>query len=289
MAYTKTSASKSLSLPMIHVQSVTPTYSALDSTLLTSELRRLMQQVTQLRQETVSLTCNCSSPDCPFNEQQQQQQQQQDDSCNSSLAEKESPDLGFGSMELLPWTTATSTAKSHQSFPAPLPLHPAPASVAYGRGNLKRNKISTSLTNIPRGVQKRADGTIIEQDYPGFYSPRSRGPHRLSTGFSMSHLNRLEVCFNEELEADCQVDQDGLTSNHNYLFTRKAPERRNIVIRREQSNGSTSSQRRKSEIPLPTFKQSLVDMVSNCSRHSSIGSTDTAKPTLTKRHSMISA
>ena len=245
-----------------------------------------MQQVAQLREETASLTCDCSSPDCPFKSQEEhtQQQQQQDDSCSSSLAEKESPDLGFGSMEFLPWATTTT-----KSLPAPLPLHPAPASVAYRRGNLKRNTLSTSLTNIPRGVQKRADGTIIEQDYPGFYSPdskRSYRGNRLTNGFSMSHLNRLEVCFNEELEADCQVDQDGLTSNHNYMFSRKAPERRNIVIRREQSNSSTSSQRRRSEIPMPTFKQSLVDMVS-C-RHSSIGS-DTVKPTLMKRHSMVSA
>lgn len=188
-----------------------------------------MKEVEGLREETKEITCKCSNPDCPFNTQEVVEGRLDTfyDYYEGEGEEEESPDLGFGSMERLYRVQQISKQKNRRSLP------PAPASTALRlltppetrRSLLSTVRSSTSLTNIPRGIQRRADGTIVENDYPGFYMGNKRSS-KLTSGLSMSHLNRLDVIFNEALESDCQVDQDGLTNNEDYLFTREAPERK---------------------------------------------------------------
>lgn len=226
----------------------------MDSTVLTSELRLLLAQVTELREETESIQCHCNDPDCPFSAERRE-------SRTDLCVAEESPDLGFGSMEFIPYrkskpTSHCSHPSSRYSLPYPIPqLQPPPATHRYP---LARS--CSSLTNIPRGV-KRADGTILENDYPGFYSTGRR--NRLRGGYSLTHLNQLGVNLSEEPEADCQVDQDGLMmSNHDYMFSRKAPERRLVRnVRREHHNSSpVQSSRRISDDALCMTRHSSAEV-----------------------------
>lgn len=197
-----------------------------------AELQSLLQEVTQLRKETDSIRCNCNLPDCPFSVATE--------SLNSKdsmfdESEKESPDLGFGSMEAI--YQQRDKKKVRYSLPPAMPLKLTPPPPSRHR-RLTPN--SVSLTCIPRGVQKRADGTILENDYPGFYR-RSQRKNGMISGFSMSHLNRLDVNFLEN-DDDCLVDQDGLiSSNDDYMFRREAPERRLRRNWRRESSANTLS------------------------------------------------
>lgn len=241
------------------LQSVTPTFSVLGPAYLTTELQFLLEEVVRLREETSSIECNCSNPNCPFNASADEKESESDEDL------KDSPDLGFGSMDIQDLNCKKSHPKKvryslqHSLNLAPLPL--------THRKQLSNH--STSLTNISRGVQKRADGTILEHDYrPGLHGKRKHG---LFSGFSLSHLNRLKVCFNEALEADCQVDQDGLTSNHDYMFSREAPERR--IKRSRKRDQSSQAPRKFSEGPLSIYRHSSADVIS---RHSSVPSIESS-------------
>ena len=180
--------------------------------------------------------------------------------------EDRSPDLGFGSMERI--------YKHTSLFSLPqvdLARFTTPLMSLTGADNL----MSLSLTNIPRGIQKRADGTIVENDYPGFYcsNRKSKKKSRLTGICSMSHLNRLDVCSTEVPPmADCQVDQDGiLTTGKDYTFSRGAPERKKIrsprygikKISLEHVNSNPIISRRKYAVPA-----SHIDLA----RHSSVPS-----------------
>lgn len=193
-----------------------------------------MLQVAELRQQTETIVCTCSDPECPFNATSAETEDDEVDFfCRM---EKESPDLGFGSMELIPCRRKNENPVFRHSLSNPIQLNPPPSS---HKQPLARSS-SASLTNINRRVQRRSDGTILEKDYPGFYTTgKNRKCRPLGGGFSMSHLSHLDVSFSEPLEADCLVDQDGLMSNHDYMFSRKAPERRLVRnVRREHRNSS---------------------------------------------------
>jgi hypothetical protein len=211
-----------------------------------------MVQVAELRKETEMIVCTCIDPECPFN-------------CISSddEAEKESPDLGFGSMEFTP--CKNKEASSRHSVAWNMQLNPTQTL----RRKTLAHSTSTSLTNIPKGVQKRSDGTILEGDYPGAYSRGKTRSRPLGSGFSMSHLNRLDVNFSEGQESDCQVDQDGLTSNQDYMFNRKAPERRLLSrnLRRDNRN-SPPVGHRKSDGVLSLMRYSSSGEI--CQRHGSV-------------------
>ncbi len=205
----------------------------MDSGFLTTELRMLLEEVAELREETKGIACKCGNPDCPFNSKTEFEKDffEEED-------EKQSPDLGFGSMEAIDDSYKRKRGNRH-SLPLPLKLA-LPPMPSKQRVDLSRN--STSLTNIPRGMQKRADGTILEFDYPGARRERKNG---LGSGFSMSHLNRLGVYVNEK--EDCQVDQDGLlTNNDDYMFSRKAPERQ--ILRNGKSNSKKDSNGAKKDL-----------------------------------------
>ena len=174
----------------------------------------LMEDVKKLREETKTIICTCNKPDCPFNAAFDEESESGDES---------SPDLGFGSMELV---------NKRYSFPV---VHSPPNSNRR-KPSLPVN--STSLTNIPRGVQKRADGTIVEYNYPGFYNRNRWQAPVLRNGFSTSYLNYLDVCPIEKEEADCRVDQDGPVSNEDYFFSRAAPERKIISPRSGRKKSS---------------------------------------------------
>ena len=228
MCSTKKMQKKTLPSIFFLSQSWTPIPPMDSSAFLTTELKMLMGEVARLREETKTIVCKCNDPNCPFNVDSECENEFEED-------EKQSPDLGFGSMEALDdCKTKRRTQNQHRLSMPPLQLVPPPPSYKQ-RISLSRN--STSLTSIPRGMQRRADGTILEFDYPGSREKRER-KNGLTSGFSMSHLNRLDVYFDEEMEEDCQVDQDGLTSQHDYMFSRLAPERQILRNCRKDSNGN---------------------------------------------------
>ena len=193
----------------------------LDSSILTGELKLLMKEIEQLREGTEAISCNCSNPDCPFNTARR-------DAENDSERGENSPDLGFGSMEVINDRFNHSVTESCGSLPLSLLTTPL-----NSRHLLSRN--STSLTNIPRGIQKRADGTIVEHDYPWSHTGEKRRSS-LYSNFSTKHLN---VIVADSMEEDCRVDQDGVTSNEDYKFTREAPERK--IITRSSKAGKRKS------------------------------------------------
>lgn len=244
-----------------------------------------MLQIAELRQETETIVCTCSDPECPFNATSAETEDDEADFfCRT---EKDSPDLGFGSMELIP---CGKDPTFRYSISNPIQLDPPPSS---HKQSLARST-STSLTNINKGVQKRSNGTILENDYPGFYrTEKNRKCRPLGGGFSMSYLNRLDVNVSEELKADCLVDQDGLTSNHDYMFSRKAPERRLVRNVRREHRSSTSlavqSKHRNSDGALSMMRQSSADGFYN--RHSTASTLEPGflrlKNLEIKRHTII--
>lgn len=236
----------------------------LGESYLTTELRHLLREVTTLREEAESYTCTCSDPDCPFSAAEDLETDSYDEE-----AEKESPDLGFGSMEMI----LSDKKSSRRSLPYPLTLVPAPSTYK------KRPHTTQSTCNIntcgitcgTRAQQKRADGTILESDYPGWERRKMR------SGLSLNYLNRLDVCFNEALEADCQVDQDGITTydSEEYSFSRQAPERSRVLKVSSKKVDQTSSvssstlllvKRKTSAGPLRMVRHSSEDILNR--RHS---------------------
>lgn len=186
----------------------------LEESYLTTELRQLFREVTTMRDETRSYTCRCSDPDCPFAAEAGLELEREIDSYDEE-AEKESPDLGFGgSMEMI-------LSQKHSSLPYPLALVPAPPTSTHKQRQLTQSTCNINTCSATR-AQKRADGTILEYDYPGMERRKIR------SGLSLNYLNRPDVFLNEE--ADCQVDQDGLTNDREeYSFSRQAPGRSRVV------------------------------------------------------------
>lgn len=216
-------------LPMIQIQAVTPTFYP---TVVNQELQLLLKEVEQLRADTSEITCKCNNPDCPFSNREREGKiaSVESEEDEEEEVKQRSPDLGFGSMETIKEKSSSQQQQQsnrHSLQNIPFRLSPAPPRHSSKTTSLSSN-ISTSLTNIPRGtigpLQRRADGTIVENDYPGFYNSE-RCSNNMRGGFSMTHLNRLDVMpFNVE---DCQVDQDGLiNSSEDYMFSREAPERK---------------------------------------------------------------
>ena len=233
----------------------------LEEPYLTTELRRLLREVTTLREEASSYTCNCSDPDCPFTAEAGLEV----DSCDEEL-EKESPDLGFGSMEvILSQKKDKPKHSTRHSLPYPLALIPPPST--YKQRPLTQSTCNINTCGATR-AQKRADGTILEYDYPGWERRKMR------SGLSLNYLNRLDVCFNEALEADCQVDQDGITNHcEEYSFSRQAPERSRVfkvskkTDHQMNSSNSINSLRKTSAGVLTMVRHSSEDILSR--RHSS--------------------
>ena len=242
------------------------------SPILTEELRHLMSEVEELRQETKSIMCRCTDPDCPFQatprsdeDPTDEESTEEDLSHEDSDEEDRSPDLGFGSMEKI----YKGSGNIRFSLPhVDLIKLSSPPSISLSTTS---NPLSLSLTNIPRRVQKRADGTIVENDYPGFYSSnrKSKKKKRLTGICSMTNLNHLDVCSAEVPPlVDCQVDQDG-TITTDYTFSRQAPERKNVRSSRTKklslvhTSSNPTIYRRKSAGPVSFYTKDLT-------RHASV-------------------
>ena len=199
------------------------------SALLTPELQILMNEVEKLREETNSILCNCSNPCCPFSvNSYEEKYPSKDDEERKDHAAVETvgkiPDFKFGSMETLNQRKCMT-----DSLPCMIQLRLLRPQHHPFHNHLSN---STSLTNISRGVHKREDGTIVENDYPGFScsTRKSMKKKRQMGSFTMVHFNCLDVG-NMEVPplADCQVDQDEVIStNKGYRFRREAPERKNV-------------------------------------------------------------
>lgn len=177
-------------------------------------------------------------------------------------SEKKSPDLGFGSMEALREKDNRTNKQEitkrrvHYNISPTLPLRLESPPSSHSRPlGLSAVSASKSLTNIPRGVQKRADGTILECDYPGSHGRGKR--NGMISGFSTSHLNRLDVTFDKTHDADCLVDQDEPTNTEDYMFNRKAPERK--LSRNWRKESSFFNHHKSSDTILPLSRHSSAD------------------------------
>ena len=242
-----------------------------------------MNEVEKLREETRSIICNCSNPCCPFLTEVTSIEVEHLADEDQDFEEEISPDFGFGSMETI---YPNKCNRNRFSLPNVAQLQ------FYQQHHCQLHQDhfsnSTSLTNIPRGVQKRADGTILENDYPGFYcsSRKSKKKKRWMGSFSVAHLNRLEVCSVEVPPlADCQVDQDRVSAtNEDYVFSRRAPERKNMrsphgINKRyklQHTDSNLTAYRRASADPL-SIDQSLKELM----RHSSVPSIVEVTKTMT--------
>ncbi len=270
-------------LPLIQVQVEPQTPTLTTSLALTEELRRLMLEVEELREETKSIICNCTDPNCPFlaavpsaSDIVSTDDESVDDDIpheDDSDEEDRSPDLGFGSMERIFKGNISENIRFSLPYMDLMKVH-SPPMMSLAASRINSNPMSLSLTNIPRGVQKRADGTIVENDYPGFYcsNRKSKKKKRLTGISSMSGLNHLGVMSTEVPPmADCQVDQDGtITTGKDYTFSRQAPERKNV--RSPRSGVKKISLEHVNSNPIISRRESGGTSSSDLMRHSSVPS-----------------
>ena len=156
-----------------------------------------------------TLHCTCSNPGCPF----QQQTTHLYEICTSTKEDRDNYIL------------------KRQSAPAALALHKT------GSGSpplLNSSPVGLRHTGIAscnmRGVQRRADGTIIECDGPGRMcgTERRNLKNGIHSRFNSSHLNVTSL--DPWSNCDCEVDQENSFNNDDYEFSRQAPERRIVRI-----------------------------------------------------------
>lgn len=147
-----------------------------------------------------------------------------------------------------------------QSAPAALALHKS--------GSGSPPLLHSSLSGTPRGVQRRADGTIIECDGPGkMYSAerRNQQSNAAHSRFNTMHLNVTNV--DSWINEDCQVDQENSFNNDNYQFSRQAPERRIVRIspRLHAKRQKNSAIIRKTSLPAsPSFEHHMHQENKRC-------------------------
>lgn len=184
---------------------------------MSNELADLLREVEQLRKETDALICHCNQPNCPFH------------NGGKSTGSQSS----LNSLEF-------SQSGSEEDDRLSLKRQFSPPTISIRRQDSPRFQMLRSanstgnLTCIVPGVQRRADGTIIEGDYPG-----SRGKpikmRRCGTYNGFTHLD-IANCVIREAE-DCAVDYENTFSNEGYEFSRQAPERKQFRSPKIQKRG----------------------------------------------------
>lgn len=190
---------------------------------LPTQIQALLNQVEKLHLETEALHCTCSHSDCPFRQQTTQLYEIR----TSSKKHRDSH------LHCTKRQSAPAALGSRQSLSGSPPL------------------LDSSMSN-KCGVQRRADGTIIECDGPGTMFRR----HQQNGRFNTRHLKvrNLDSWINE----DCQVDQENAFNSDNYQFSRQAPERRIVRIspRLHTKREKDSSITRKISLPAsPSYRQ----------------------------------
>lgn len=184
---------------------------------MSNELADLLREVEQLRKETDGLICHCNQPNCPFHNGKSTGSQSSLNSLEFSQSSEEEDRLSL-----------------QRQFTPPT------VSVLRGRDSprvqLLRSARSTgNLTCVIPGIQRRADGTIIEGDYPGYSGGKPIKMRRCGTYNGFTHLD-IANCVIREAE-DCTVDYENTFSNEGYEFSRQAPERKQFRSPRIQKRG----------------------------------------------------
>ena len=184
---------------------------------MSNELADLLREVEQLRKETDTLICHCNQPNCPFHNGKSTGSQSSLNSLEFSQSSEEDDRLSLKRQ-----------------------FSPPTISVMRGRDSpriqLLRSARSTgNLTCVIPGIQRRADGTIVEGDYPGYSRGKSIKMRRCGTYNGFTHLD-IANCVIREAE-DCTVDYENTFTNEGYEFSRQAPERKQFRSPRIQKRG----------------------------------------------------
>ena len=184
---------------------------------MSNELADLLREVEQLRKETDALICHCNQPNCPFHNGKSTGSQSSLNSLEFSQSSEEDDRLSL-----------------KRQFSPPI------ISVMRGRDSpriqLLRSARSTgNLTCVIPGIQRRADGTIVEGDYPGYSGGKPIKMRRCGTYNGFTHLD-IANCVIRETE-DCAVDYENTFTNEGYEFSRQAPERKQFRSPRIQKRG----------------------------------------------------
>ena len=177
---------------------------------MSNELADLLREVEQLRKETDALICHCNQPNCPFHNGKSTGSQSSLNSLEFSQSSEEDDRLSLKRQYSPP--TQVSFLRGGRDSPRVRLLRSASRST----GN---------LTCVIPGIQRRADGTIIEGDYPG-YSGGGK-PIKMRRCGTYNGFTHLDIANSVIREAeDCKVDYENTFSNEGYEFSRQAPERK---------------------------------------------------------------
>lgn len=171
---------------------------------MSNELIDLLREVEQLRKETDSLICHCNQSNCPFHNGKS----------------------GMGSQSSLN-SLEFSQSSEEDRLSLKRQFSPPRISVMVGQESpqtLRSARSAGNLTYIVPGVQRRADGTIVEGDYPGSSRGGPIKMRRCGTYNGFTHLD-IANCVIRESE-DCAVDYENTFTNDGYEFKRQAPERK---------------------------------------------------------------
>ena len=192
---------------------------------MSKELAELLKEVVQLRKETDSLICHCSQPNCPFNPSKSNGSQSSLNSLELSQSSEEDDRLSLRRQ----WS----------------PVHV--------NETTQHSSSTGNLTMTVPGVQRRADGTIVEGDGPRYSLGQKRKTRRYGTYNGFNQTNYLDIanCVIRETE-DCTVDYDNSFSTKGYEFSRQAPERRQFRSPKRHSQLKTSA-----SYPITSRKTSL--------------------------------
>jgi hypothetical protein len=175
---------------------------------MSNELADLLREVDQLRKETDALICHCNQPNCPFHNGKSTGSQSSLNSLEFSQSSEEDDRLSL----------------KRQYSPPTISL------LRDGRDSprvqvLRSARSAGNLTCVIPGIQRRADGTIIEGDYPGCSGGgKPIKMRRCGTYNGFTHLDIANSVIREA--EDCTVDYENTFSNEGYEFSRQAPERK---------------------------------------------------------------
>ena len=219
---------------------------------MSNELLDLLREVEQLRKETDALVCRCKKPNCPFHH----------------TADSKSMTGSQTSLNSL-----TSSLSSEEDDRLILRRQWSPPTI--GVSTCPLSKSTGNLTYVVPGVQRRADGTIVEGDGPRYSIGQERKMRRCGTYNGFTQTNYLDIanCVIRETE-DCAVDYENTFTNEGYKFSRQAPERRQFrspKIQKRHSKlktsasypiGTSSSNRKNSLPPSPSLSHKSTDSAS---------------------------
>ena len=185
---------------------------------MSNELSDLLREVEQLRKETDALICHCNQSNCPFHNGKSTGSQSSLNSLTFSQSSEEDDRLSLKRQFSPPTVSIMRKVES--------PLR------------LRSTRSTGNLTFIVPGVQRRADGTIVEGDYPGYSRGQPVKMRRCGTYNGFTQTNYLDIanCVIREAE-DCTVDYENTYSNEGYEFCRQAPERKQFRSPKIQKKG----------------------------------------------------